>query len=107
MGHTPGPWEVVMPGEVDEHYAVMDGFGHTASVYGYPANAAEARANAQLMAAAPELLRAMRLIADDLGALDLDSNGWRTWDATAVDSLIAGALRLATLAIAKAEGRSE
>lgn len=58
MAHTPGPWEVAMPGEVDEHYAVLDGFGHTASVYGYPEEASAALANARLIAAAPDLLAA-------------------------------------------------
>ena len=65
MGHTPGPWEVAMPGEVDEHYAVLDGFGHTASVYGYPEEAASAFANASLIAAAPDLLAACEAVAND------------------------------------------
>lgn len=62
MGHTPGPWEVAEPGEVDEHYAVLDGFGHTASVYGYPEEAAAALSNARLIAAAPELLKTLRFV---------------------------------------------
>ena len=56
---------------------------------------------------APELLNALMLIADDLSSMDSDSNGWREWDATAVDSVIAGAIRRADLAIAKAVGRAD
>ena len=67
MSHTPGPWIVAEPGEVDEHYAVLDGFGHTASVYGYPEEAAAAAANARLIAAAPELLEACELLLIYLG----------------------------------------
>ena len=70
MGHTPGPWEVAMPGEVDEHYAVLDGFGHTASVYGCPEEAATAFANARLIAAAPDLLAACELLLIYLGDWD-------------------------------------
>lgn len=59
MNHTPGPWEVEIPGEVDEHYAVLDCFGHTASVYGHPEQTSVALANARLIAAAPDLLDAV------------------------------------------------
>lgn len=102
MAHTPGPWEVAMPGEVDEHYAVMDGFGHTASVYGYPEEAATAWANASLIAAAPELLAALKLLRDP------DGDG--EWVCYCDDSHYEGGKCencVATAAIDKAEGRSE
>lgn len=102
MSHTPGPWGVVMPGEVDEHYAVMDSFGHTASVYGYPENAAEAWANAQLMAAAPELLAVCQAIANDLSLFQFTDGEYRLSEQSA--SVILQSLREV---IAKAEGKSE
>lgn len=89
MGHTPGPWEVAMPGEVDEHYAVLDGFGHTASVYGYPEENAAALANARLISAAPDLLAACEELLIYLG----------DWDDMENDTCAA-----ARKAIAKAKG---
>ena len=101
MGHTPGPWTVAEPGEVDEHYAVLDGFGHTASVYGYPEQASTAIANASLIAAAPELLDACKLVAACLG-------DWiEVADRDADTSEDERRLAIAYAAIAKAEGRSE
>lgn len=96
MSHTPGPWEVAIPGEVDEHYAVLDGFGHTASVYGHPEQTSTALANAHLIAAAPDLLAALRDCRDWLVAI-CDSNN--------LEATERGYLEAATAAIEKAEGR--
>lgn len=98
MGHTPGPWEVAPPGYVDEHYAVLDGFGHTASVYGYPEQEAVALANARLIAAAPELLAALQ---EAVTALNVKEK-FPVYD---TDSYAIAAR--CDKAIAKAEGRSE
>jgi hypothetical protein len=57
--HTPGPWNAYLPDADSEHYyEVHDGYGRTATVYG---DDSEAAANARLIAAAPELLAALRL----------------------------------------------
>lgn len=103
MAHTPGPWEVAMPGDVDEHYGVLDGFGHTASVYGYPDEAAVALANARLMAAAPELLAALRgvLYWADCECQRLAEDTPANDDPPMCDYCVA------KLVIAKAEGRGE
>lgn len=103
MAHTPGPWEA----KPTVGRIVLNG----SSIYGVADITGEfARWNPDdlvLMAAAPDLLHALRLIAEDLNAMDSDTNGWREWDATSVDQVIAGALRRADIAIAKAEGRTD
>lgn len=85
MAHTPGPWWVdADPGEGVE---VHDGFGRTASVWGEEDTAT---ANARLIAAAPDLLAALRRLVDYCdNHSDYDSIG------------------AACAAIAKAEGRDE
>ena len=103
MGHTPGPWEVAPPGYVDEHYAVLDGFGHTASVYGYPEQEAVALANANLIAAAPELLAACTAVANDCERLIEGDDFSGMSDA----ELFGAFVHTLRSAIAKAEGRSE
>lgn len=99
-GHTPGPWTVAEPGEVDEHYGVLDGFGHTASVYGYPEEASAALANARLISAAPDLLAACQAVAHDLqAALDGDD-----FSGMPDAELFRAFLNVLLPAIAKAEG---
>lgn len=99
MAHTPGPWWVDGPGEGIE---VHDTFGRTASVWGEGGAGGEAWDNARLIAAAPELLAALRAARDDLSDLlevaDLTDEG--VADTTAV-------LNQVIAAIAKAEGRGE
>ena len=73
--HTPGPWQV-LPEEVDRPYIRVRGteLGGRYKVANVPTpaydgvdarEARETRANARLIAAAPELLEALREIADD------------------------------------------
>jgi len=100
MAHTKGPWRAV--GTEIVSLACSDDDCVVAEVF-----SEDYKDDAALIAAAPELLRTLRSIADDLNAMDLDSNGWRTWDATQVDAVVAGALRRADEAIAKAEGRTD
>lgn len=100
MGHTPGPWTVAEPGEVDEHYGVLDGFGHTASVYGYPEEASAALANARLIAAAPDLLHACQAIANDCERI-LDGDDFSGMPDA---ELFRAFLNVLLPAIAKAEG---
>lgn len=100
MAHTPGPWEVAIPGEVDEHYAVLDGFGHTASVYGHPEETSAALANARLIAAAPDLLAALRAVNAEL--IELYE---RAYPDDETDNDTTAAIDMAIAAIAKAEGK--
>jgi hypothetical protein len=53
--HTDGPWTADK--DRSGHWLVCDPYGHTAQVFG---DDAEAGANARLIAAAPELLEALR-----------------------------------------------
>ena len=88
MAHTPGPWWVDGPGEGIE---VHDTFGRTASVWGDVGEGDEAWANARLIAAAPELLAALKA---HLPWREAPVQGWGCWaDAVA--------------AINKAEGRTD
>ncbi len=63
------------------------------------------RESQRLLAAAPEMLKQLRAVRDDIGALACDTNGWRAWDATAVDQLLGSRLVRLDDLIAKAEGR--
>lgn len=60
MGHTPGPW-VVRPAEDDELVEVYREDG--GDLVAYAANNAARNYNASLMAAAPEMLDALKRIA--------------------------------------------
>jgi hypothetical protein len=112
--HTPGPWEVDDCGNVCGEGAAL------ATVFGaedfpclpeedYDAVNVECAANARLMAAAPELLAALRarVVADEhfrnchqCGA-DLSGNVWFCGERA---KLSGEACRLTVAAIAKAEG---
>jgi len=113
MAHTPGPWDIVFHCDVERIrlngstvYQVSD-----VTDPEFPSGAPRYNLDdLRLMAAAPELLSALRAIRDDL--LELDSgdvgngvDGWRHMDATLVDQLISGSFRVAFDAIAAAEGR--
>lgn len=74
--HTPGPWEI------DAHNDVSGGVDggpiahpYRAGVYGL--TAAEAQANARLIAAAPDLLEAAKNIEDWLDSAAMVSNEYR------------------------------
>jgi len=105
MAHTPGPWTPVeCDGNADD-IAIADSDG------GYVCYSVATEADALLIAAAPELLSALRAIRDDLRELDSGDvgngvDGWRHMDATLVDQLISGSFRVAFDAINEAEGRA-
>lgn len=67
--HTPGPWHVGEKVDKPHHYDLV-GFGNGATHVGYisvtPATAPEAEANATLIAAAPEMLEALKKCKDFL-----------------------------------------
>lgn len=74
MMHTPGPWAI---GKYDE---VVDSSGNTIRVHGMTLTSGElAKANARLIAAAPELLEALQAVAY---AADLDPEFAETFAAT-------------------------
>jgi hypothetical protein len=107
MSHTPGPWAV--DDDTLEIFSIVPGHstGWIAKVLGNddngrPLSPDEMAANARLIAAAPEMLSALRAARDDLSDLlevaHLTDEG--VADTTAVlDQVIA--------AIAKAEGRGK
>ena len=89
--HTPGPWAVLGTGIV--------GVGNDALVAAYSrAHLGEQAANARLIAAAPELLEALKEIAKGSGPFSSDR-------LTHAENTIEAMKRLAFDAIAKAEGR--
>lgn len=88
--HTPGPWEVCGHGS---GFDVVGGCGCCGSPW---INGEDEKANALLLAAAPELLEAARKI---VGVYDSYGCGWYNTD-ECVDGL-----KAARAAIAKAEGK--
>jgi hypothetical protein len=99
MGHTPGPWravgsEVVWLHCPGDQCVVADVLSE------------EYAADARLIAAAPELLAALRRMREVFE--QLADGDWRHLDATYVDQLIeSDGLHGCDKALAKAEGRSE
>jgi len=66
----------------------------------------DAKYPVKLRPADPELLTALCEARDAFAALDWEGDeNWRHWDATRVDSLIAGTLHVVNKVLAKAEGR--
>ena len=93
--HTPGPWRAMPDGAIQKDAAMPTG----AAVIAYTRHADEKtmRANARLIAAAPDLLAALRLLLD----------GLQTYAPEFLHGLPkADYIRAARAAIAKAEGRS-
>jgi hypothetical protein len=99
MNHTEGPWWVEPADDGDDGCQVCDGYGHTATVWGEPE---VAMANAKLIAAAPELLEALRATAGLLNYA-LQDGGIRGCNAAEWEQM-ADSVRGV---IAKAEGRGE
>jgi hypothetical protein len=98
MGHTPGPW--TLHGWADNDYEITAALDTVCNVPGFDddtVDADRAEANARLIAAAPELLAALREIADEC------NRRLRKGE----DSGDRLTLQLCKAAIAKAEGRSE
>lgn len=105
VAHTPGPWRT------DRGYIESSGFGILASIY--DDKRSEAKADAHLMAAAPELLEMLR-------ALVIANTPANTWtdderaiyesfakdDASTTFELQTRMIESARAAIAKAEGRN-
>jgi len=94
--HTPGPWSLWTGRPYGEHGTITDDrLGrHLAVMSG---GAPETAANARLIAAAPELLEALKQIAYRTGAISLP-------ESVALETM-RGLWYTATTAIAKAEGR--
>lgn len=69
--YTPGPWKIhTLPN--GQHHIMADHWGASVAVTMYPENGREGReANARLLAAAPDLLHALRLMLREHDALCL------------------------------------
>jgi hypothetical protein len=104
MTHTPGPWEI-------HHYGDNEGDIHGSNGTlvcmmreGDTAPDQDWSADARLIAAAPELLAALKRMREVFE--QLSEGDWRRLDATYVDQLIeSDGLHGCDQAIAKAEGR--
>lgn len=103
--HTPGPWEVRFF-RSKSHRIDAPGWDELAVVYGNEDDDLDrqGRANARLIAAAPDLLAACRLLLDSERSLgDLCAGGCRP----GINQHTQGcAVAVASAAIAKAEGKS-
>lgn len=96
MSHTPGPWATYPPEFTDgECWTVQEDGGMTVRVCG--GDSPENRANANLIAAAPELLAAMKDLLDQMHAIGLPE--WHGAEGLCFDR--------ANAAVASAEGRVE
>lgn len=93
MAHTPGPWQVMPPERAIHDWVIADQEGGSlaeCSPAGPWVARAEADANAALIAAAPDLLAALKLLVADVA----DYEAWQR---------PCHALDVARAAIAKAE----
>ncbi len=106
--HTPGPWHVD-PKAAEESFfedvSILrhDGLAVAVAVHNGDIIPPEPEANARLIAAAPDLLEALKPFAeccDSIGREIPDSKDTSSW------TFQAGDFRRARAAIAKAEGRS-
>lgn len=82
--HTPGPWKAnTLPD--GSHHIVADHWGASVAVTMYPETGSEGReANARLIAAAPNLLHALRLMLREHDALQMaDGKTEDRWPAAA------------------------
>ena len=102
MSHTPGPWWACPPDGDGGNWEVEDGYGHTATVYGDDVPAA---ANARLIAAAPDMLAALKLCVE----LETTCDGRRPCYCSDPEIAKHGRCHLCivTDAIAQAEGTQE
>jgi len=97
--HTPGPWSVENARIVAEGSKSWKRIDHIANVYAYNGDQLqEAKANAQLIAAAPDLLSAAKRMLDAIQSNDPAEPGAQAPNGGAVMSLKG--------AIAKAEGEA-
>lgn len=108
MKHTPGPW-LVAPKALEENFFEdarilrHDGLVVASVVHNGDVVPREHEANANLIAAAPDMLEALKPFAkccDSIGREIPDSKDTSSW------TFQAGDFRRARAAIAKAEGRS-
>lgn len=93
--HTPGPWRVIHQRTIREIHSSNG--PKVADVYDFTGDSQFARADARLIAAAPELLEALKEIQEGRGAFSMDH---LTHAANTIEEMKA----LAKTAIAKAEG---
>ena len=101
VSHTPGPWHVARQGDPDLPFAVMAGTYYVATPHLYvPGSSPEA--NARLIAAAPDLLEALKAVVYQFGP-------WHDEICPGDDTCDCGAKPVhdaVNAAIRKAEGRA-
>ena len=100
--HTPGPWEVGSPNYQDQRaIGVVGPTWNVADVYYDGADKGEAKANARLIAAAPELLRCLEWAMIWLPKMPLPDHDQDLRDVFAEN------LEECNRAIAKSQGRTD
>ena len=106
MAVIPGGWYAEGPNRFGRWWVMSrDGGDEYAVAKCYGDGDGDEASTAKLVAAAPEMLAALCEARDALAALGWEGDeNWRHWDATRVDSLIAGTLHVVNQVIAKADG---
>jgi hypothetical protein len=120
MSHTPGPWYCHFAACIEEQgtgdYVDATGIctsseeefmrdGGRGDLVAFVPHDGPHQANSRLIAAAPEMLRMLRVIRLTLEEMDDDAVGWRNLDATYMDALIAGTFHEVNELIFSAQGR--
>lgn len=94
--HTPGPWAVRWPEDDELHEIYAENGG---DLICYPAWTANQKANVPLIAAAPELLAALKRLVEEVEESMESDSDWKGYETRA--------MKQASEAIAKAEGRAK
>jgi hypothetical protein len=110
IAHTPGPWYCNKTGEMKYSGFTIREKKTARSICAYASNGKrpleEQQANANLIAAAPELLEALKaFVSHSMGGTNNNGETWIGWQKGEGDS--ADKLAFARAAIAKAEGRAQ
>lgn len=101
--HTPGPWAVSEAATIDGNFMVVGGSGASFGLLAEVILDEEAEANARLIAAAPELLEALK----DVRAWIMDPFTEEDAASETLHPAFRKALKRVSAAIAKAEGQSQ
>lgn len=102
-GHTPGPW-LTEGGLIKDAQREILATVHGAGFYPDDPGKEVGNVNARLMAAAPDLLAALKRLESRIGWCD-SRQRWLIEDGSPRDFLTVDAIREARAAIAKAEGK--
>ncbi len=105
--HTPGPWEWSQPDATKSLYAVFGRCKHGKKEKFAPLCTVYSLANVPLLIAAPDLLEALRKIANEVDSLEFAEAGIREVIGNTNWAVLRDRVGIARAAIAKAERETE